>query len=307
MSASYDVVIIGGGPAGLSAALVFARARKRVLLCDGGTPRNAAAERIHGFVTQDGTPPAEFRRIAGGQLATYPAVEQRRALVESIDGPAGALRVVIGGEAVRARRVLLCTGMIDELSPLPGYRELWGKSIYQCPYCHGWEVQDQQWGCLLPPATPTPFLEYPLFLRGWTEHLVVFTNGETQLSDEIRERYRLAGLRLDERPLRRLHAKDDGHLDAVELEDGARIPLTALFSRPAQRHVPLVAQLGLALDEQGYVRVDDQRATSRPGIHAAGDLTTMQQAALIAAAAGAQAAYAMNHALTMEDTARGYR
>jgi thioredoxin reductase len=308
---SYDVVIIGGGPAGLSAALILGRGRKRVLLCDGGTPRNAVAAHMNGFVSQDGTPPREFRRIAGAQLEKYPQVERRGGLVEQIDGEAGALRVLIDGELAWARRVLICTGMIDELPDTPGYRELWGRSIVQCPYCHGWEVQGQAFGCLLPANAAGPFLEFPLFLRGWSEDLVVLHEG-AQFSDELRARYAAAGVKLEERPLRRLisRAAADGsgpQLVAAELDDGTQLPMSVLFARPRQRQVPLVTALALALDEQGFVRVDEHKATSRPGIHAAGDLTTMQQGALVAAAAGAQAAYLLNHALTMEDTARASR
>jgi thioredoxin reductase len=315
---SFDVVIIGGGPAGLSAALVLGRGRKRVLVVDGGAPRNAPAAHMNGFVSQDGTPPKEFRRIAGGQLAKYPAVVQRRGLASSIEGEAGALRVRIASEAgatgaesvqvaetVEARRVILCNGMIDELPELPGYRELWGHSIVQCPYCHGWEAQGKTFGCLLPADASGPYLDFPLFLKGWTDDVVVLSS---TLPEEARARFEAAGVRVEARPLRRLIARPGEHgaeLEAAEVgdEEGdhARVEMSMLFAKPKQRQTPLVASLGLALDDHGFVRVDEHKATSRPGIHAAGDLTTMQQGALVAAAAGAQAAYMINHALTMED------
>ncbi len=305
----YDVVIIGGGPAGHSAALIFARARKRVLLCDGGTPRNAAAAQMHGFVSQDGTPPPEFRRIAGEQLASYPNAETRRGLISAITGEVGELQVVIEGETVRARRVVLCTGMIDELPALPGLREVWGTSVFQCPYCHGWEIRDQPIGCWLPADSPMPLhlsFEWSLFLSSWSRDLIVFTDGKVEVPAEIRECYRRAGIALEERPLARLHAGPDGkHLAEIELADGTRVARHAMFARPRQRQVPLVQALDLALDEHGYVKVEEPgRQTSRPGIHAAGDLTTMMQGALLAAAAGAQVAYALNHALSMEALAQ---
>ena len=144
----YDVVIAGGGPAGLAAALLLGRARKRVLLCDAGTPRNAAAVHVHGFVTRDGITPAEFRRIGRQQLEAYPDVEAREVRVEEIRGERGAFDVRLTTGRVQARRILLCTGMIDELPEIDGFRALWGTSIFQCPYCHGWEIQNQRFGYL---------------------------------------------------------------------------------------------------------------------------------------------------------------
>jgi thioredoxin reductase len=300
---SKDVVIIGGGPAGLSAALVLGRSRKKVLLCDAGTPRNAAAEGIHGFVTRDGTPPSEFRRIGREQLRPYDDVEYQNTRVLAVDRLASGFRVSLdGGRTLEARRVLLTTGMVDELPDMPGYRELWGKSIFQCPYCHGWEVRDQAFGVLAPSAEP--YLDFGLFLTGWSKDVVVFTNGSFPVSTEQRQRLERAGVRLEERRIRQLHSREQ-HLHSVELVDGTHVPRQVLFARPPQRQVKVVQQLGLALDEQGFVRVDFHMETSVPGIHAAGDLTTLLQGALIAAAAGAQAGYMMNHMLTMESALRG--
>lgn len=302
----YDVVIAGGGPAGLSAALTLGRARKRVLLCDAGSPRNAAAERVHGFVTRDGTPPTELRRIGREQLATYPRVESRDARIEEIRGSRGAfeVRLTAGPETgraetslVEARRVLLCTGMIDELPDLDGFRALWGKSIFQCPYCHGWEAQDRRFGHL---AASVEMLDFALLLRGWTSDVVVFTNGAFPVPEEASARLARAGVRLEERPLARL-VPSGGRLERVELEDGDSSSCDVLFAHPVQRQVELVYGLGLALDATGYVRVDEpHRETSVPGIYAAGDLLTPMQGAIVAAAAGTQAAAMLNHALTLE-------
>jgi thioredoxin reductase len=298
---SKDVVIVGGGPAGLSAALVLGRARKKVLLCDAGVPRNAAAEHIQGFVTRDGTPPAEFRSIGREQLQPYD-VECQNTRVRSVERIGSRFQVLLeGGRTVETRRVLLATGMVDEVPELPGYRELWGKSIFQCPYCHGWEVRDQAFGVL---ATAEPFLDFGLFLTGWSQDVVVFTDGALAVPAEQRLRLERAGVRLEERRIRQLLARD-GHLHAVELEDGARVARQVLFARPPQHQTQLVRQLGLALNEQGFVRVDEHKATSVQGVHAAGDLTTPLQGALIAAAEGAMAGYMMNHALNMENATHG--
>ena len=297
----FDVVIVGGGPAGLSAALQLGRGRRRVLLCDSGPRRNAAATHIHGFVTRDGTPPAEFRSIGRAQLAPYASVQVRDEPVESVSGELDRFQVKLPSGAVSARRVVLCTGMIDELPPLPGYRELWGKALFQCPYCHGWEVRDRRFGYLVS-AAALPGPEWALFLLGWTRDVVVFTDGHAEIPEDVRARLTQAGIAIETRRIARLIPRSgpdaESHpLEAVELADGARVPCDVIFARPPQRQPELVRALGLALDEQGYVRISPFQETSRPGIYAAGDLTTMLQAAIISAAAGATAAFALNHGL----------
>jgi thioredoxin reductase len=296
----YDIVIVGGGPAGLSAALALGRARKRVLLCDAGPRRNAAAERVHNFVTRDGTPPDEFRRLAREQLAHYPNVEVRDVLVESIAGTRGAFDVVLSDRRVEARRVLLCTGLIDSIPAIEGFRELWGHAVFQCPYCHGWEVQDRRWGYLPLAADPQHVVPFSLQLRGWTREVVLFTNGALELPEDARAGLHAAGVRLETAPVARL-ARSGDRLEAVELADGTIVPCDALFAHPPQRQVALIDAMRLALDEGGMVRTDPMsRETSIPGIYAAGDLTTRAQAAILGAAAGMHAASRINAELTME-------
>lgn len=298
----YDVVIVGGGPAGLAAALTLGRARKHVLLCDAGPRRNALANHIHNFVTRDGTPPDEFRAIGRQQLATYPNVEIRDVHVDKIDGAKGNFGLYIGNGMVRARRVILCLGVVDEMLPIEGFRELWGHSIFQCPYCHGWEVRDQVWAVL---ALNPMIVSFAIHLRGWTKNVIVFTNGTYALSLEDRERLEKAGVRLETRAIQRLVAKDQ-HLEAIALTDGSTISCSVLFAHPPQKHVDLVNQLGLGLDEHGSVRVDPMhRETSVPGIYAAGDLTSRMQAAVAAAAAGTWAGATLNHELTTDMALQG--
>jgi thioredoxin reductase len=296
---SYDVVIVGGGPAGLSAALALGRARKRVLLCDSGQRRNEAAEEMHNFVTRDGTPPLEFRRLARAELIRYPSVEVRDVRVAGVSGARGAFQVAVASEIVATRRVLLATGMVDEMLPIDGFRELWGHAIVQCPYCHGWEVQDRRWGYLAlgDPAHALPFV---LKLRGWTRDVIVFTNGASNLARETFATLESAGIRLETERVVGLVARER-RLEAVALADGRRAPCEVLFVHPPQRQVDVVRELGVALDDDGYVRVDPvKRETTVPGVFAAGDLISRQQAAIMAAAAGMQAAAAMNLDLSSE-------
>lgn len=299
----YDVVIVGGGPSGLSAALALGRACKRLLLCDAGPRRNAAATHIHNFVTRDGTPPDEFRTIGRQQLAHYPNIEVRDVHVESISGSRGAFQVRLGAEVVEAQRVLLCVGMIDEMLPIEGFRELWGRSIFQCPYCHGWEVKDQRWGFLHVSADASHLLPFALQARGWSRNVSVFTHG-AEVTPEARARLEDAGIKLATAPVKRLVAQES-RLTAIELADGSLAPCDVLFTHPPQRQVELIHALGLELDGDGYVRVDPmRRETSIPGIYASGDLTTRMQGAIPGAASGLHAAAALNLELTMELAAR---
>ncbi|MCP3136433.1 NAD(P)/FAD-dependent oxidoreductase [Pyxidicoccus xibeiensis] len=297
--AKVDAVVVGGGPAGMNAALMLGRGRKKVLLCDSGPPRNAAAVQIHGFVTRDGTPPQEFRRIGREQLRPYD-VEVREVRVEGIEQVGSGFRVALeGGGEVETRRVLLATGMVDVLPEVPGYRDLWGKAIFQCPYCHGWEIQDRQWGVIAPNEH---MVDFGLFLTGWTRDVVVFTEGAFAVPADKRAQLERAGVRLEARRIRALIPAADGDvLAALELEDGTRVPREFLFARPPQRQVGLVQSLGLALDEQGYVKVNEQKETSIPGIYAAGDLTTWLQGAIMSASAGAIVGAMLNHGLNLEN------
>lgn len=293
----YDVAIIGGGPSGLSAALALGRARKRVLLCDSGPRRNAAAERMHNFVTRDGTPPDEFRQLAKAQLAHYPNVEVRALRVESIAGARGQFRLQLSEGAVEARRILLATGMVDEPLPIEGFRELWGSAVFQCPYCHGWEVQDRQWGCLARSAEILPFVTQ---LRGWSRHVTLFVTEPFELPEPARQQLTAAGVRLELSPVTRLIGRGR-QLEAVELASGERVACEVLFAHPPQQQVALIRELGVALDAEGFVQVDPlRRETSIPGIYAGGDLTTRMQAAIFAAASGTHAAAMLNLDLTLD-------
>lgn len=293
----YDVAIVGGGPAGLAAALTLGRARRRVLLLDAGAPRNARAHEVHGFVTRDGIAPAEFRRVAHEQLAPYASVDRAGLRITAISGePDDFVLQAEDGTTARARRVLLALGMVDELPDMPGYEALWGEAIFQCPFCHGWEVQDRAFGFLAPGLDK---LEFSLFLKNWSADVVAFTGGAFDVPDAVRDRLADHGVRLEERPIRGLVAAAGApRLEAVELEDGTRIARDVLFARPPQRQVALVEALGLNLDPNGFVQVDARLATSRPGLYAAGDITTMMQTATAAAAQGVLAGAMLAHDLT---------
>ena len=296
---AVELIIAGGGPAGLSAALVAARARRQVLLIDGGTPRNAAAPAIHTFVTRDGILPADFRRIAREQLAAYPTVRFRDGLVASISGEPGDFEVTLAdGEKIRCRVVLLALGLVDRLPVIPGLKESWGKGVHHCVYCDGYEQRDGTWGLIV--EDPAMLEHVPLF-RGWTHDLTVFTQGATVPEDEARK-LRQAGIKVETLPIRDVKKGNNGSvIDGVVLEDGSFSSLQVLWVQPKQAQTPLVESLGLSLREDGAVDRSDAGETSRQGIFAAGDLSAgrMQQA-LLAAADGARVTYPITRQLIAE-------
>lgn len=299
----FDALIVGGGPAGLSAALTLGRARKRVLLCDAGPRRNARAVHIQNFVTRDGTPPDDFRSVARAQLAAYPQVAVRDAPITALDGERNRFVVQVGDATVEARRIVLATGMVDLGFAIDGFDQHWGRGIYQCPYCHGWEAQDRPWGYLPRPGDEAHLVPFALMARGFTPRLTVFTHGAIALDDAQRRALAEADIAVETQAIAGLEGAETG-LTAVRLSDQRRVACEALFAQPRQRQTALVAGLGLDCDADGYVVTDPmRRETSRPGIYAAGDLTTRMQSAINAAAMGSVAAAMVNLDLSLDRSA----
>ncbi|MFD8936517.1 NAD(P)/FAD-dependent oxidoreductase [Streptomyces sp. NPDC059578] len=291
----YDVVVVGGGAAGLSAALVLARARRRVAVVDAGEPRNAPAEHAHGFLTRDGTPPAELLALGRAEVAGYGA-ELLRGRVEHVE-PGFVVRLD-GGAVLLARRVLVATGLRDELPELPGVREHWGTGVLHCPYCHGHEVRDQPLGVL---GTGQGAVAQALLLRQWSPDVVLFAH-TLRLSEDDRERLDARGVRIVAGEVKAL-TSEGGRLSGVELADGRTVPRTAVFVFP--RMVPrdeLLTRLGCVRDEGGPVPVGPSGRTAVPGVWAVGNAVDPRALLVTAAGAGAAAAFELNHDLVAEDT-----
>lgn len=293
--APFDAIVIGGGPAGLSAALVLGRARKRTLVVDAARPRHAVTDAVHGFLTREGIAPAELRRIGRAQLEPFTTVSFAEATVESADLHDGRITLRLAdGRRLDTRALLLAVGVIDEHPELPGYAELWGRSIHICPFCHGWESRDRRVGLY---GGGEVAVHKAMLLRTWTRELVVYASGEP-VAEAQRMELAAAGIRIEPRPVVALEGQ--GHvLERVRFSDGQAEPCDVLFVSPLQRPVPLVETLGVRLVQahprlaSRYVEVDPMMATSLPGVWAAGDCTTPMQTVIEATAQGSRAAAAI--------------
>jgi thioredoxin reductase len=302
----YDVIVVGAGSAGLSAALTLGRCRRRVLLADGGAPRNEPSPAVHGFLTRDGLRPARLLALGREQLAPYPTVEVRELKITMLHRLAHGFRAEgTTGQghawAGTTHRVLLATGVQDVLPALPGFRELWGTGVLHCPYCHGYEVRDQPLAIY---GRGKAAVGLALLLTNWSKDLVVVTDGPGHLTTYGRQRLRQHGIGLRQEKVARLVGGPDGLLRCVEFEDGTYLERTALFLHaPQEQRSALAAGLGATITSKGAVWVDKNAQTSIIGLYAAGDTTPGQQQALIAAAEGSKAAICLNEALTKEQCA----
>ncbi len=303
----YDVLIIGAGSAGLAAALTLGRCCRRVLLADGGPPRNADSPAVHNFLTRDGIRPAELLRLGRAELAPYPTVEIAPLAIETLsrDGrhfrATGRTTDTDAPRALLARAVLLATGVADVLPPLPGFRALWGRGVLHCPYCHGYEVRQ------LPLAVfghGRAAINQALLVSRWSADVVLLTHGGAVPSDRARRQLRRQRIGVEARPVARLVGNPDGSVRCVEFEDGTYLERSAVFITAAQeQRSGLVAALGTRLTAKGAVWTDRNNETTVPGLFAAGDASPGTQQALLAAAQGSQAGICLHEKLTREEVA----
>jgi thioredoxin reductase len=294
---TYDVVIIGGGAAGLSAALVLGRARRRVAVVDAGAPRNAPASHMQGFLSRDGMPPAELLAAGREEIRGY-GVEIVQDQVQRVD-PGFTIHTA-SGSILSARRVLIATGVGDDLPDIPGVSERWGKDLLHCPYCHGWEVRDQSLGVL---GTHPAAVQHALLIRQWSDDVVYFEHAQPLTA---RERLELGarGIRVVPGVVVRLVVEHD-RLAGVELDDGRIEARSAVFIRPTNTpHAQgYLAALELHLDRDGFITVDRTGRTSTAGVWAAGNVVDPRMQVITAAGAGSAAAIAINADLVQEDLA----
>lgn len=305
MSGVYDAVIIGAGPAGLSAALNLARARRRVLVLDSNRPRNSATFHAHGFLSRDGISPLELRRLGREELEAYPEASYERSSVERVEPtPTGFTVAHTGGEAA-TKTVILATGLRELPPALPTLRAFYGTSIHSCMECDGYEYADRPIALI---GETDDLAERALLLSQWSRDLVVFTNGVGTVTAGDEARLASLGIRVDRGEVADV-AGDSSGVTGVTLADGSTVPRVGVFIRP--RYVPVLdfaASLPLALDPDGLVVVDGDCRTSVPGVYAIGDATPPgPQQLIVAAGAGARAAAALNRDLLGYDEASRVR
>ena len=295
---TWDCIVVGGGPAGLSAALMLGRCRRRVLLCDAGAQRNIRSHGLHGYLTRDGTPPAEFLRLAREELGQYGTVECRELeIVEAVRENGGFAVRAADGARLRTRKLLLATGVVDELPELDGLEPLYGTSVHHCPYCDAWEWRDHPVAVYGQGEAATGLA---LSLTFWSPDVLLCTGGG-DLPAEVAARLAAAGVKVREEPVARLEGRD-GRLERIVFASGAPVGRNALFVVAGQRQAsPLAERLGCRFTPKGSVDTGTCEATNVPGLFVAGDASKEAQFVVVAAAEGTEAGMAIHKALMKED------
>lgn len=287
-----EVIVVGAGPAGLSAALVLGRACREVLVIDDGRPRNAAAQAVHGFLTRDGLTPHDLRRLGRDQLAAFPNVRLLDGRVSSVSRDVSASFVVQTDDGARhiSRRLVLATGVVDTLPAVDGVQTFYGRGLFHCPFCDGWDVRDRPLAAYGADARgPGLALE----LTNWSADVVLCTDGPGRLSDDDRGRLERNGIAVIEDPVRAFTG-DAGGLRAISFESRPPLPRAAVFFTLGQHQAsPLAEALGCCLNARGTVDTARHESTNVPGVFVVGDASRNLQWVALAAAEGAEAAFAI--------------
>jgi thioredoxin reductase len=298
MKQLIDVGIIGGGPAGLNAALVLGRARKNVVVIDEGRPRNRVTHESHGFLTRDGIKPSEFRRIAKEQINAYPSVHFVEDAAVTITGVDGDFHITTAqGMTYRSKKLLFAVGMKDLPINIKGLIDVYGKSAFVCPYCDGWELRDQPLVLIVKGAKA---LHLAKTISGWTNQFTICTNGPDEWTDEQRAELVRHKVPVFDSPIQRI-VSSDGLVQRVNLEDGTEIPCTGIFFEPKlAAGSDLPKAIGCRVNDAGTVIVDPFGKTNVPGIYSAGDVATDMYQLIKAASMGALAGVGINSELLAE-------
>lgn len=300
-----DTIIVGGGPAGLSAALVLGRCLRKVVVCDAGHPRNEPAKTFNGYLSRDGSSPAEFLAISREQLRRYETVRMRHAVVADVERGEGELTAILeSGERLVGRTLLIATGLVDELPQIENFRQFYGKTAHSCPYCDGWEVRGRPIVVL---GADQNAAELAIELMLWSPDIVLCTNGTaTTFDTKSRETMERVGVKVVNKVIARLDGNED-NLEGVRFRDGTFLERKALFFSPGQfQRSPLAEKLGCDLcPVDGCIDCGEDTVTSVPGVYAAGNCSRGIQLVVAAVAEGMQAAFAINNALLEADAANG--
>ncbi len=298
------MIVVGGGPAGLAAAVVLARARRAVLVVDAGRPRNAAATGVHAFLTRDGVSPHELRRLGRGEARCYGAEFLRGVATAAARDARGFVVTVDGKRRLRSRTLMLATGVVDRLPDIPGLRELYGKSIHHCPYCDGWEERDRRlaaWG------RGKAGFELARKLLGWSRDVMLFSDGPSGLRRADRQHLDRLGIALCESRIERLDGRR-GRLRTVRLEDGSLVARDALFfTNGFDQGCNLPRDFHCAFTRTGVVRTGKGEHTGTDGLYIIGDASHDSQFVVVAAAEGVRAAVRVHQQLAAEDEKTGER
>lgn len=273
----YDVLIIGGGPAGLSAALQLGRSLRSVLVCDSGHPRNGPAAEAHGYLMRDGISPEELRRLGREEVSKYGGEFRNTRVTDVSRDDSGFTSTLDSDETVTSRKVVLATGVRDDLPDTEGFEELWGSGVHHCPYCHGYEVRDEPLGVIV---KNQHMVDYSKLIYNLSDDLVVFTDGQDVFDEETRSLFAERGIEIEDEPITALNGSGDGgELESISLADGRSVARHALFyPPPMEQHSELPERLGLEVNQVGLIdATQSQRGigfTSVEGLFIAGDASS---------------------------------
>lgn len=296
-----DCAIIGGGPAGLSAALVLGRARRNLVMFDDNRPRNAVTQETHGFLTRDGINPGEFRNIAHQEIRKYPSAEMRNTRITDVSKHESLYEVVAdNGEVFQAQTIILATGLRETLPEIEGIHDFYGKSLFNCPFCDGWELRDKPLVIIAEDGQAA--FHMPQVIWNWSRNLLVCTNGHSHLTEEQKETLQKKEIQVVEDPITALVGKN-GMLERVVFSTHEEIAREGGFVVPQWTQASSFgAQLGCDLNAMGGVTTDDFGKTTVPGVYAAGDASVVMPSQVIfAAASGSRAAVGVYAELTQKE------